>query len=102
MNMRYRIPLASCIFMVLALSFINNVNAFGYNFVFPSARRSAVSGYMYADPDNPGHLALDYRFSMHTLVTSAQKGWIFSLLQAINHAKGGTKLSRNSSCLGVY
>ena len=74
MKMRYRIALATCLFMLLALLLIYNVNAFGYNFVFPSARRSVLSGFTYADPDNPSHLAWDYRFAMHTPVTSAQKG----------------------------
>jgi hypothetical protein len=58
----------------LLLCFYDRADAYGYNFVFPSNRRSVVSGFTYADPDNPSHLAWDYRFSMHTPVTSAQKG----------------------------
>lgn len=68
--------IALCFMTVLTLCMQKIVNAYGYDFIFPSARRSAVSGWTYADPDLPSHLAWDYRFPMHTSVAAAQSGWV--------------------------
>jgi len=42
----------------------------GYDFTFPAARRSVISGYDYS----PSHPAYDYRFSRHTKVAAAKGG----------------------------
>ena len=81
--MKFRLLIIVCV-LLLVISFHDVATAYGYNFIFPSLRRSAVSGYTYADPDNPSHLAWDYRFAMHTPVTSAQKGWVATSYWAWN------------------
>lgn len=71
--MRYfRILIISLVIISILFSSLDySVYAFGYDFVYPSARRSAVSGWEYADPGQPSHLAWDYRFPMHTTVAAA-------------------------------
>jgi len=59
MKIRSRIIAASGLLLILVVSVKDLAGAYGYNFVFPSARRSTVSGYSYADPNNPNHLAWD-------------------------------------------
>ena len=76
MKLRSRIIVTCLLVLILVVCIKGYANAVGHNFVFPAARRSAVSGFSYADPENPGHLAWDYRFPKHTKVAAAQNGWI--------------------------
>lgn len=59
MNLKSRIILAILFISIMFVSVRHIARAYGRNFVFPAARRSAVSGYTYADPDQPSHLAWD-------------------------------------------
>ena len=74
MNHKIRILFICGLLIILSLSIIGLGKAYGYNFVYPAARRSAISGYTYGDP--PNHLAWDYRFPKYTDVSAAQNGWI--------------------------
>lgn len=71
MNLKRRITFAIVFIIIMFVSVPHIARAYGRNFVFPAARRSAVSGYTYADPDQPSHLAWDYRFTAHTKVAAA-------------------------------
>lgn len=76
MNRKSRIILALVLVIILSVSVRHIVRAYGRNFVFPAARRSVISGYTYADPEQPSHLAWDYRYTAHTKVAAAQNGWV--------------------------
>ena len=95
MKFKSRIILTCFFVLIFVLCIKEYVSAFGHNFVFPAARRSAVSGYVYADPSNPGHLAWDYRFSMHTKVAAAQKGWIAT-------SRWDMQDGTDTQCTGTY
>ena len=48
--------------------------SYGYNLIFPAARRSAISGHTFNNP--PSHQAYDYRFSNGTKVAAATAGTV--------------------------